>query len=165
MAAKVFVGNLNFQTTRTELEQLFAQVGQIKDVFLPTDRATDRPRGFAFVEFGSDEEAQKAIEKFNGHELGGRALRVNAAEDRPRGERSFTPRPGGGGGGGDRGGYGGGGGGGYAGGGGGGGGYGGGGGGYDGGGGFGGGGGRGGGPPGGKPKGSRRNVRAKKRQL
>ena len=52
MAAKVFVGNLNFQTTRTELEQLFAQVGQIKDVFLPTDRATDRPRGFAFVEFG-----------------------------------------------------------------------------------------------------------------
>jgi len=152
MASKVFVGNLNFQTTRDELQSLFSQVGQVKDVFLPTDRVTDRPRGFAFVEFSSDEEAAKAIEKFNGHELGGRPLRVNAAEERPRGQRPFTPRPGGGG---DSGGFGGGGG------------YGGGGGGFGGGGddrgGYGGGGG--GGFGGGKAKGSRRNVRAKKRQL
>lgn len=154
MAAKVFVGNLNFNTTKAEVETLFAKAGEVKDVFLPTDRESGRPRGFAFVEFSSDEEAAKAIEQFNGYEMGGRALRVNAAEDRPRGSGGGRPggfggRPGGGGGG-------------YSGGGG----YGGGGGdigggGYDrdnyGGGGYGGG--------GGKPKGSRRNVRAKKRSL
>lgn len=152
MASKIFVGNLNFNTTREELETLMSQVGAVKDVFLPTDRETGRPRGFAFVEYTSEEDAAKAIEKFNGHELSGRALRVNAAEDRPR-------RTGGGGGG-----YGGGGGGGYAGGGGGGG-YGGGG--YGGGGGgdFGGGGGGGYGGGGGKSKGSRRNIRGKKRSL
>ncbi|MGN6183121.1 MAG: RNA recognition motif domain-containing protein [Thermoanaerobaculia bacterium] len=154
MAAKVFVGNLNFSTTKTEVQDLFSQVGAIRDVFLPMDRESGRPRGFAFVEFASDEDAAKAIEKFNGYELSGRALRVNAAEDRPR---SSGPRPGGGGGGG---GYGGGG---YGGGG-----YGGGGGGsYEGGGGYDrddySGGGYGGG--GNKNKGSRRNIRAKKRSL
>lgn len=137
MGSKVFVGNLDFNTTRDEVQSLFAQVGEIRDVFLPTDRQTGRPRGFAFVEFASEEDAAKAIEKFNGYELGGRALRVNAAEDRPRGS-------GPGGGGGQRGG------GGY------------------GGGGYGGGGGGGGGgdrfPPS-KPKGSRRNLRSKKRSL
>src|SRR5437867_10830675 len=135
MSAKVFVGNLDFKTSRDEVQSLFSQVGSIKDVFLPTDRESGRPRGFAFVEFESDEDAQKAIEKFNGYELSGRALRVKAAEDRPRG---------GSGGGGGRGGSGGGG---YGGGGYGGGGY----------------GGSGGGgdrfPPGGKSKGSRRNIR------
>jgi cold-inducible RNA-binding protein len=163
LAAKIFVGNLNFKTTREELEELFTQVARPRDIFLPTERETGRPRGFAFVEFEDDTQAAQAIEKFNGYELGGRALRVNAAEERPRGGGS---RPGGGGGG-----YGGGGGGGYAGGGGGG--YGGGGfggGGYDrdagysGGGGGGYGGGKGGGG-GNKPKGSRRNIRAKKRAL
>lgn len=150
MAAKVFVGNLNFNTTKTEVQDLFSQVGAIRDVFLPMDRESGRPRGFAFVEFASDEDAAKAIEKFNGFEMGGRALRVNAAEDRPR---SSGPRPGGFGGGGRDGG-----GGGYAGGG--------------GGGGFGGGGydrddysGGGYGGGGGKNKGSRRNIRAKKRSL
>jgi RNA recognition motif-containing protein len=152
----VFVGNLDFNTTRAEVQTLFAQVGEIKDVFLPTDRESGRPRGFAFVEYANDEDAAKAIEKFNGYELGGRALRVNPAEDRPRS-----------GGGGSRGGggYGGGG---YGGGGYGGGGYGGGGGDYGGGGGggYGGGGGGGGyGGGGGKPKGSRRNIRGKKRSL
>ena len=150
MPSKVFVGNLDFNTTRDEVQSLFAQVGNVRDVFLPNDRETGRPRGFAFVEYENDGDAAKAIEKFNGFELGGRALRVNAAEDRPR-------RSGGGGGG-----YGGGGGGGYGGGGGG---YGGGG--YGGGGGgdYGGGGGGGYGGGGGKNKGSRRNVRAKKRSL
>jgi len=133
MPSKVFVGNLDFNTTRDEVQSLFSQVGAVRDVFLPNDRETGRPRGFAFVEFENDEDAAKAIEKFNGYELGGRALRVNAAEDRPR-------RSGGGGGGYGGGGYGGGGGD-----------YGGGGGGYGGG--------------GGKNKGSRRNVRAKKRSL
>ena len=152
MPSKVFVGNLDFNTTRDEVQALFAQVGSVRDVFLPNDRATGRPRGFAFVEFENEEDAAKAIEKFNGYELSGRALRVNAAEDRPRRAGGF-----GGGGGGYRGGggYGGGGGGDYGGG------YGGGGGDYGGGG----GGGYGGGGGGGKSKGSRRNVRAKKRSL
>jgi RNA recognition motif-containing protein len=158
MSSKVFVGNLDFKTTKEEVQSLFAQIGEIRDVFLPTDRESGRPRGFAFVEFASDDDAAKAIEKFNGYQLSGRALRVNAAEDRPRGSRPSGPRPSFGGGG-DRGGYGGGGG--YAGGG-----YNGGGGGGDfGGGGFGGGMGAGGGFGGGKSKGSRRNIRGKKRSL
>jgi cold-inducible RNA-binding protein len=161
MASKIFVGNLDFNTTRDEVESLFAQAGTVRDVFLPMDRETGRPRGFAFVEYESEEDAAKAIERFNGHELGGRALRVNQAEDRPR----RTGGGGGFGGGGDRPSFGGGGGG-YGGGGGG---YGGGGGGGYGGGGGGGRGGAGGGGDrfggGGKPKGSRRNIRAKKRGL
>ena len=160
MSSKVFVGNLDYNTTETEVQSLFAQAGDVKDVYLPTDRESGRKRGFAFVEFASDEQAAAAIEKFNGYQMGGRTLRVNAAEDRPRGGggggggRSFGGGGGGGygGGGGDRGGYGGGGGG-----------YGGG-----GGGGYGGGGGGGYGgerfPPS-KPKGSRRNIRGKKRSL
>ena len=170
MGSKVFVGNLDYNTRREEVQTLFAQAGEIRDVFLPTDRETGRPRGFAFVEFANEEDAAKAIEKFNGHQLGGRALRVNAAEDRPRGApggggggRGFGGGGGGrggfGGGGGGRGGdFGGGGGGGYGGGGGGG--FGGGGSDYDGG--WGGGGGA---PGGGKAKGSRRNSRGKKRSL
>jgi len=146
MASKIFVGNLDFRTTREEVEALFSQAGKIDDVFLPMDRETGRPRGFAFVTFSTDEEAAAAIQRFNGHELSGRALRVNPAEERPR-------REGGGGGGYGGGGYGGGG-------------YGGG---YGGGGdrgGYGGGGGGGGyGGGGGKNKGSRRNIRAKKRGL
>jgi RNA recognition motif-containing protein len=152
MPSKVFVGNLDFNTTRNEVQDLFAQIGEVRDVFLPVDRESGRPRGFAFVEYASDEHAAQAIEKFNGYQLAGRALRVNAAEDRPRS----------GGGGGGRGGYSGGGG--YGGGGYGGGGYGGGG--YEGGGGYGGGGGGGdryGAPT--KSKGSRRNIRGKKRSL
>lgn len=151
MSAKVFVGNLDFNTTKDEVQSLFSQIGEIKDVFLPMDRESGRPRGFAFVEFANDEDAAKAIEKFNGHELSGRALRVNAAEDRPRSGGpggGGRPRPsyggGGGGYGGGGGGYGGGGGGGYEG---------------------GGGGGYGGGGGGGKAKGSRRNIRGKKRSL
>ena len=167
MGSKVFVGNLDYNTRREEVQAIFAEIGEIRDVFLPTDRETGRPRGFAFVEFANEEDAAKAIEKFNGYQLGGRALRVNAAEDRPRGAPGSRPggggggRPGGGGGGYGGGGYGGGGGG-YAGGGGGGGGYGGGGGGddYSGGGGWG-----GGGAAPGKAKGSRRNIRGKKRSL
>jgi RNA recognition motif-containing protein len=152
MGSKVFVGNLDFNTTKTEVQTLFSEVGEIRDVFLPTDRESGRPRGFAFVEFANDADAAKAIEKFNGYQLSGRALRVNAADDRPR----TGARPGGGGGGfANRGGYGGGGGGGYAGGGGGG----------DYTGGSGGGGDYYGGDRSSKPKGSRRNIRGKKRSL
>lgn len=85
MAAKVFVGNLDFQTSKSQIEELFGQAGSILDVFLPMDRATGRPRGFAFVEFASEQEAAAAIEKFEGQELNGRPMRVNAATDRPAG--------------------------------------------------------------------------------
>jgi RNA recognition motif-containing protein len=92
---KIFVGNLSFQTTSDQLSAAFAPAGQVVGVHIGTDRETGRSRGFAFVEFATDAEAEKAIESFNNFELDGRRLRVNAAEDRPprRG-----PRPGGGGG-------------------------------------------------------------------
>ena len=95
MSSKVFVGNLDFNTTKEEVQSLFGQIGELRDVFLPVDRESGRKRGFAFVEFTSDDDAAKAIEKFNGYELSGRALRVNAAEDRPRtsgGERLLRER-------------------------------------------------------------------------
>ncbi len=101
MSNKLFVGNLDFKVTENDLQDAFAAHGTVLEANLVTDRATGRPRGFAFVTMSTPEEAQKAIEAMNGKELGGRALSVNVA--RPREER-----PGGGGGG--RGGYGGGGG-------------------------------------------------------
>jgi cold-inducible RNA-binding protein len=89
MSAKVFVGNLSFETTKEELSAFLGEVGTIVDVFLPNDRVTGRPRGFAFVEFASDTEAANAIERFNGKELGGRSLSLNPAQERaPR-----PPRP------------------------------------------------------------------------
>ena len=89
---KVFVGNLSFDVTKEELMEAFGAVGRVVDAKVPTDRETGRPRGFAFVEFESDEAAEKCIQQMNGRDLKGRAIRVNAAEDRP-------PRPAGGGGG------------------------------------------------------------------
>jgi cold-inducible RNA-binding protein len=87
---KVFVGNLSFDTTQVEVEQLFAQAGTVVKVTLPTDRDTGRPRGFAFVEFASSEGASAAIEKFDGQDLNGRSLRVNQALERqPGGGSSF----------------------------------------------------------------------------
>jgi cold-inducible RNA-binding protein len=80
---KIFVGNLSFQTTEQELRQLFAQTGEVVSVSIPTDRMTGRPRGFAFVEYASDEAAAAAIQRFNDQELGGRNLRVNEASERP----------------------------------------------------------------------------------
>jgi RNA recognition motif-containing protein len=125
---------VSFDTTKDELERLFSELGEISEVFLPTDRETGRPRGFAFVEFAQPSAAEAATAKFDGYELNGRALRVNEAQERRPRTPSFSPDPGnfgsnpfgggGGGGGGDR---------------------------------------R--GPPAGKPKGSRRNLRRKKRSL
>ncbi|MFZ1907380.1 MAG: RNA-binding protein [Steroidobacteraceae bacterium] len=91
--AKIYVGNLPFTTTDEELRTLFSQHGTVESVSLPTDRETGRPRGFAFVEM-SQADASKAIQSLNGKDLGGRPLRVNEAEDKPR------ARGGGGGGGG-----------------------------------------------------------------
>ncbi len=118
---KVFVGNMSFDTTREELEALFAPIGEITEIVVPTDRDSGRPRGFAFVTYASAEAATQAIQSLNGAELGGRNLRVNEATERPE-------RPAGGG--------------------------------------FGrpfGGGGRPGGPA--RPKGSRRNIRGRKRSI
>jgi RNA recognition motif-containing protein len=93
MASKLFVGNLDFSATREDIESLFTQVGPVVDVFLPSDRTTGRPRGFAFVEFESADHAAQAIQRFDGHELKGRPLRVNAAEDRPVRTPSFGAGP------------------------------------------------------------------------
>jgi RNA recognition motif-containing protein len=90
------VGNLNFETTQGELENLFSEVGQVDEVFMPADRATGRPRGFAFITFADEEAMKAAIEKFDGFDLGGRNLKVNEAQERPQ----RSPRPFGGGGGG-----------------------------------------------------------------
>ena len=102
MSTKLYVGNLDFKVTETELQNAFAAYGVVEEAKVVNDRETGRPRGFAFVTMSSPEEAQKAIDGLNGKEMAGRALTVNLA--RPREERS------GGGGGGRRGGYGGGGG-------------------------------------------------------
>lgn len=83
IASKVFVGNLSFDTTTEELQELFAQAGEIVNVSIPSDRMTGRPRGFAFVEYATDEMAAAAITKFEGYEMAGRRLRVNEATDRP----------------------------------------------------------------------------------
>jgi RNA recognition motif-containing protein len=106
--SKLYVGNLSFKTSEDDLRSHFGQYGSVTDVYVAMDKMTGRPRGFAFVTMGTEEEAKQAAEKINGTELGGRQLTVNEArpkEDRPGG--GF----GGGGGGGGRGGYGGGGGG------------------------------------------------------
>jgi RNA recognition motif-containing protein len=134
MGKKLYVGNLAYTVTDSELQQIFGEHGTVVSAQVIMDRDTGRSKGFGFVEMSSDAEAQAAIDALNTKEVGGRALTVNEARPKPEGGR--------GGGGGGRGGYGGGGGrGGYGGGGGGRGGYGGGGGGR---GGYGGGGGRGG---------------------
>ena len=97
MSTKLYVGNLAFQTTSQELQELFAQAGTVESASVVEDRMTGRSRGFAFVEMSSPEEANAAIEQLNGKEVGGRALKVNEAK----------PRENRGGGGGGRGGFGG----------------------------------------------------------
>jgi cold-inducible RNA-binding protein len=80
----LFVGNINFQTTDTDLRSLFEPFGQVTRVHIAMDRETGRARGFAFVEMPNDDEAAKAIAGLDGKEANGRNLKVNEA--RPRGE-------------------------------------------------------------------------------
>jgi hypothetical protein len=82
MGRRVFVGNLSFNTTEVELRDTFGQFGAVADAKIVTDRDTGRPRGFAFVEMSSDQEAQDAIAQLNGRELDGRAINVNEAQER-----------------------------------------------------------------------------------
>jgi len=84
----LFVGNLSFQTTQSELAALFKGFGEVTRVQVATDRETGRARGFAFVEMPNDEEATKAIAGLDGKAFGGRNLKVNEA--RPRAERTPT---------------------------------------------------------------------------
>ena len=82
MGKKLYVGNLGFDVTDKDLEAVFAQAGVCESVAVITDKFSGQSRGFGFVEMSSNAEAQKAIEQFNGHDLKGRALKVNEAKDR-----------------------------------------------------------------------------------
>jgi|SRR5690242_4060443 len=82
MATKLYVGNLAFQTTSEELQELFSQAGTVESANVVEDRMTGRSRGFAFVEMATPEDAAAAIEQMNGKEVGGRALKVNEAKPR-----------------------------------------------------------------------------------
>ena len=88
MSRKLYVGNIPYETSETDLQDLFAQAGTVESVRVMRDASTGRARGFAFVEMGSDEDAQAAISQFNEHQFGGRALTVNEA-------RPQAARPGG----------------------------------------------------------------------
>ncbi|MDQ6626799.1 MAG: RNA-binding protein [Verrucomicrobiota bacterium] len=92
MGTKLYVGNLSFNTTETDLQDLFAQAGPVQEVSLMQDKFTGKSRGFAFVTMTSEADAQKAVTEFNGKTVEGRPLTVNEA--RPREARP----PGGGGG-------------------------------------------------------------------
>jgi cold-inducible RNA-binding protein len=88
----LFVGNLTFQTTESDLRALFAPLGQITRIHIAMDRETGRSRGFAFVEMANDDEANKAIAALDGKEMGGRNIKVNEA--RPKTGRPAPQGPG-----------------------------------------------------------------------
>ncbi len=92
---KLYVGNLSFQTSSYELEELFANVGTVESATVVEDRETGRSRGFGFVEMSSQEEGEKAIAEFNGKEVMGREIKVNEAK--PREDRGGRGGYGGGG--------------------------------------------------------------------
>lgn len=105
MAKKLYVGGLPYSTTEDSLKEAFSQAGAVESAIIISDKMTGRSKGFGFVEMSSDEEAQKAIDMFNGKDFEGRNLTVNEArpmEERPRRTGGFSPR------GGSRGGFGGG---------------------------------------------------------
>lgn len=95
MGMKLYVGNLSFEASETDLQELFAQAGQVESARIITDMYTGKSRGFGFVEMANRDEGQKAIDQFNGKDLKGRPIVVNEAKPQER-------RPGGGGGGGGR---------------------------------------------------------------
>ena len=84
MGKKLYVGNLPFSVTETELRELFGRHGSVDSVNVITDRETGRPRGFAFVEMSEPSAATDAIKALDGTQLGGRALKVNEAQDKQR---------------------------------------------------------------------------------
>jgi cold-inducible RNA-binding protein len=86
MTTKLYVGNLSYETTENDLRELFAPAGTVQSVVLPTDRDTNRPRGFGFVEMSSEDEARKAISMLDGQTVGSRQIKVNEAK--PQAPRS-----------------------------------------------------------------------------
>lgn len=94
MNSKLYVGNLSFNTTESDLRDAFGVHGSLSDVFIAMDRESGRPRGFAFVTYSTAEESQIAAEKMNGTDLGGRTLTVNEAKPKEAmgsGGRNFGP--------------------------------------------------------------------------
>jgi len=85
MGRRLYVGNLSFTTTELELREVFGQYGTVTETKMVTDRETGRPRGFAFIEMATEQDAKQAIDELNGRELGGRALTVNEAQERSGG--------------------------------------------------------------------------------
>ncbi|MFA6197994.1 MAG: RNA-binding protein [Patescibacteria group bacterium] len=97
MAKKLFVGSLSYSVTDDQLREFFAAAGTVETAQVVMDRMTGRSRGFGFVEMSSDEEAKKAVEMFDGKEMGGRAIVVNEARpmtDRPRRDNGFQNQSG-----------------------------------------------------------------------
>jgi len=92
---KLYIGNLPFETSETELREFLAEYEPIVDLHMPLDRDTGRPRGFAFVTLSSREIGEKAVENLDGADCGGRSARVREAEDRPRGGGGGGGRDGG----------------------------------------------------------------------
>lgn len=93
MNSKLYVGNMSFQTTEADLRDAFSQFGTVTDIYIASDRMTGRPRGFAFITFGTEEESKLAASKMNGVDMGGRALTVNEAkpkEEMGGGNRSYS---------------------------------------------------------------------------
>ena len=85
MGKKLYIGNLSYEATDADLQQVFAQAGTCESAAVIMDRSTGQSRGFGFVEMSSDAEAQKAIQQLNGQDLKGRALKVNEAMERAGG--------------------------------------------------------------------------------
>ncbi|MFO0575011.1 MAG: RNA-binding protein [Polyangia bacterium] len=85
MSKRLYVGNLSYNTTEEDLREHFLQSGSVDEVKIMMDRDTGRPRGFAFVEMSSDQEARDAISQLNGRELDGRSLKINEAQERSGG--------------------------------------------------------------------------------
>jgi len=100
MAKKLYVGNMSYGTTEEDLQTAFSKAGTVVSVIIIKDKFSGRPKGFGFVEMGTEEEAQAAIEMWNEKDMDGRPLRVNVAkpmEDRPprrdNGPRNFDNKP------------------------------------------------------------------------
>ena len=89
----IYIGNLNFNLVEDELKQIFEEYGSVNSVRIITDKFSGRSKGFGFVEMATDEEAKKAIESLNGADVGGRNIKVSAAEEKS--ERSERPNHGG----------------------------------------------------------------------
>ena len=91
MNSKLYIGNMSFNTTEADLRDAFGQFGSVTDVYIASDRMTGRPRGFAFVTFGTEAEAKVAAEKMNGVDMDGRQLTVNEAKPKEEmGSRNFS---------------------------------------------------------------------------